>query len=240
MNKTVDDQSAGREPSAVPPIVDGLAPGESVTILGITYTAPADDGPGRDQHGRHDAPTLAQRMAETPVGPRGAEHILDDGMVGPAYRVEPLDEIRQYERQIAGEPLDVIISRIIRRRDVGAMSHEQAVKEIMAAFAAAQGDRWLIWSNQHGMWWRAHGVGYTGQIEEAGRYSRREAERHVAQATLDGQLTHRRIDPITGREYSAVDEVMVPTPYGAAYAEGATVSAAELTAERFGRTGAQA
>jgi hypothetical protein len=88
MNKTVDDQSAGREPSAVPPIVDGLAPGESVTILGITYTAPADDGPGRDQHGRHDAPTLAQRLVETPVGPRGAEHILDDGMVGPAYRVE--------------------------------------------------------------------------------------------------------------------------------------------------------
>lgn len=72
--------------------------------------------------------------------------------------------------------------------------------------------RWLIWSNQRRMWWREDGYGYTGLIEEAGRYERAEAERIVADATCDGQLTHWRTNQVTGVEYCAVDEVMVLAP----------------------------
>ena len=71
---------------------------------------------------------------------------------------------------------------------------------------------YLVWSNQHGMWWRPAGRGYTKQIEEAGRYTRVNAEAIVKDATLDGRLTHRRTNPLTGAEYSSVDEVMVPAP----------------------------
>ena len=35
---------------------------------------------------------------------------------------------------------------------------------------------WLIWSNEHGAWWRPAGCGYIRVIEEAGRYSRSEAQ----------------------------------------------------------------
>ena len=34
---------------------------------------------------------------------------------------------------------------------------------------------WLIWSNEHGKWWRSGGRGYTSVIGEAGRYMRRAA-----------------------------------------------------------------
>lgn len=71
---------------------------------------------------------------------------------------------------------------------------------------------YLIWSNQRGGWWRARERGYTVRIEEAGRYTREHAERIVANATLNGTLTHRRTNPYTGEEYSSVDEVMVLAP----------------------------
>jgi hypothetical protein len=70
----------------------------------------------------------------------------------------------------------------------------------------------LIWSNQHGTWWRPDERGYTQYIEEAGRYPRDHAERIVARATLDGQLAERRTDPYSGVEYASVDEVMVLAP----------------------------
>lgn len=35
---------------------------------------------------------------------------------------------------------------------------------------------YLIWSNEHGMWWRANSQGYTRILSLAGRYSRKEAE----------------------------------------------------------------
>lgn len=71
---------------------------------------------------------------------------------------------------------------------------------------------WLVWSNQRGMWWRGGRTGYTQYIEEAGRYTRDEAAKIVAQATCDGQLQHHRVDPYTGVEYIGVDEVMVQAP----------------------------
>ena len=70
----------------------------------------------------------------------------------------------------------------------------------------------LVWSNQHGMWWRPEQIGYTQIIDEAGRYSRSMAAEIVRDATLDGKLTYRRTDPVTEREYSAVSEVMVLAP----------------------------
>lgn len=73
-------------------------------------------------------------------------------------------------------------------------------------------DLYLVWSNQHGMWWRGGHRGYTQFIEEAGRYTRGDAEEIVAKATCDGALKHRRTDPYTGVEYTAFDEVMVPAP----------------------------
>lgn len=30
---------------------------------------------------------------------------------------------------------------------------------------------WLIWSNEHAAWWKPRGMGYTGIIGEAGRFS---------------------------------------------------------------------
>ena len=35
---------------------------------------------------------------------------------------------------------------------------------------------WLIWSNEHGAWWRPASCGYIRVIEEAGRYPRSEAQ----------------------------------------------------------------
>lgn len=36
-------------------------------------------------------------------------------------------------------------------------------------------ETYLIWSNEHGLWWRAGGYGYTPRLSEAGRYSHHQA-----------------------------------------------------------------
>lgn len=71
---------------------------------------------------------------------------------------------------------------------------------------------WLVWSNQHGMWWGPGHRGYRLRIEEAGRYTKAEARNIVALATCGWQLEERRRDPVSGREYTGFDEVMVPAP----------------------------
>lgn len=73
-------------------------------------------------------------------------------------------------------------------------------------------DRWLVWSNQRGMWWRPDQRGYTQFVEEAGRYTRGEAEDIVKTATCDGRLQHHRTDQVTGVEYVSLDEVIVFAP----------------------------
>jgi hypothetical protein len=35
---------------------------------------------------------------------------------------------------------------------------------------------WLIWSNEHGAWWRPQASGYTRNIGEAGRYTKEFAD----------------------------------------------------------------
>ena len=42
----------------------------------------------------------------------------------------------------------------------------------------------LIWSEEHGAWWRPGGRGYTTRITEAGRYSKGEAEHICANANV--------------------------------------------------------
>lgn len=71
---------------------------------------------------------------------------------------------------------------------------------------------YLVWSNQHGMWWRGGERGYTSVIEEAGRYTKAHAESIVNKATCDGALRHERINPVTGLRYESFDEVAVPAP----------------------------
>ncbi|MEV6035994.1 hypothetical protein AB0L65_32905 [Nonomuraea sp. NPDC052116] len=34
---------------------------------------------------------------------------------------------------------------------------------------------WLVWSNEHGAWWKPNRRGYTGDIWQAGRYTETEA-----------------------------------------------------------------
>jgi len=67
-----------------------------------------------------------------------------------------------------------------------------------------RGIKWLIWSNEHELWWSPDSKGYTPHIKEAGRYSLDEA--------LDicqDKLYRRKLHNI-GTEIPA--EVMVPSP----------------------------
>jgi hypothetical protein len=72
--------------------------------------------------------------------------------------------------------------------------------------------KFLVWSNEHRMWWRGGHAGYTEFIDEAGRYDRDVAENIVANASLGGLLTVRRTDPVTGEDYSQFSEVVVLAP----------------------------
>jgi len=46
------------------------------------------------------------------------------------------------------------------------------------------GDTYVIWSYEHGAWWRPASCGYTTRLEEAGHYSKVEADRIVADANI--------------------------------------------------------
>jgi len=43
---------------------------------------------------------------------------------------------------------------------------------------------WLVWSNEHGAWWRPGARGYTRLIADAGRYPRRVADRICNEANF--------------------------------------------------------
>jgi hypothetical protein len=42
----------------------------------------------------------------------------------------------------------------------------------------------LVWSIEHGAWWRPGGIGYTCELAQAGRYTRTEADRIVVKANI--------------------------------------------------------
>jgi hypothetical protein len=72
--------------------------------------------------------------------------------------------------------------------------------------------KFLIWSNEHRMWWRANERGYTDSIEEAGRYPYEQAAKVVLSASVNGQLLYDRTDPVTGEQYRQAPEVLVLAP----------------------------
>lgn len=47
-------------------------------------------------------------------------------------------------------------------------------------------ERYLIWSVDHQEWWRQSRFGYTGDIVEAGKFSRKDAETICAGANIVG------------------------------------------------------
>lgn len=70
---------------------------------------------------------------------------------------------------------------------------------------------WLVWSNEHGAWWGEAGVGYTRVLDEAGRYSRDDADAIVDRATVGGTLLIAR-EGRRGEPLSVLPEVAVPAP----------------------------
>lgn len=46
-------------------------------------------------------------------------------------------------------------------------------------------EAYLVWSNEHGAWWRPNSQGYTKRVVNAGRYSREEAI-NIARDAHDG------------------------------------------------------
>lgn len=57
---------------------------------------------------------------------------------------------------------------------------------------------WLVWSHEHGGWWRPGDWGYTPKTEEAGRYSYREALK--------------RCEGVGTDRHGAPNEVISPSP----------------------------
>lgn len=47
---------------------------------------------------------------------------------------------------------------------------------------------WLIWSNEHGMWWGPNHRGYYLRVSEAGRYTLDEARNICKQRSWEGRV----------------------------------------------------
>lgn len=70
------------------------------------------------------------------------------------------------------------------------------VRELLAALAAE--DRlvtadMLIWDADSGQWWKADGLGYTGDFEHAGRFTPVQVRAHLARAQWWINDTHPRL-----------------------------------------------
>ena len=44
--------------------------------------------------------------------------------------------------------------------------------------------KYLVYSREHNLWWRSEAKGYTSQIDDAGRYTEEEADRHCSCRSL--------------------------------------------------------
>lgn len=73
------------------------------------------------------------------------------------------------------------------------------------------GDEWLIWSNQHNAWSAPDRRGHTGMVENAGRYTRADADQICAAASQDGTITVDRQDP-DGQVRQVPPETAVKAP----------------------------
>lgn len=45
-------------------------------------------------------------------------------------------------------------------------------------------DSWVVWSEEHGRWWKPGECGYTDSLREAGRYSETRAKEIEARANI--------------------------------------------------------
>lgn len=58
--------------------------------------------------------------------------------------------------------------------------------------------KYLVWSEEHGAWWRANKYGYTREILEAGMYSEEDAREIIKEAH---------------KHTTALREIMIPDPF---------------------------
>lgn len=73
-------------------------------------------------------------------------------------------------------------------------------------------DNYLIWINEHVSWWRANSQGYTYSIEDAGRYSRKEAMDICRGANFGFMQDHENPNEIPVLEKDAI-ETMSARPF---------------------------
>lgn len=89
-----------------------------------------------------------------------SSHPLDMGPPPSPPRTTPMDERRDGK------------SRLVYDKERRTIMNEGPGQPALNAPAAAVGDwKWLIWSNEHRLWWRASAAGYTSNVDEAGRYT---------------------------------------------------------------------
>jgi hypothetical protein len=70
----------------------------------------------------------------------------------------------------------------------------------------AESEIFLVWSEEHGAWWRSGGAGYTHSMEQAGRYTKAQAEAIVASG-------NKEIHPDTGFYGDRTfNEIAIPDP----------------------------
>lgn len=89
---------------------------------------------------------------------------------------------------LPGGTIDALLAMMMARRASSlrvALGRRHGVAE---SEAKGDGLTYLLWSAKHQMWWRPDERGYTANIDEAGRYTRADAVRIVAQSAFHGDL----------------------------------------------------
>jgi hypothetical protein len=83
-------------------------------------------------------------------------------------------------------------------------------------------DDYLIWSHEHGAWWKPRKLGYTGNPTIAGRYTKAQAERICQDAAY-------------GWREGLPSEVMIPAerPAGVGWAQQIQEATSEAIAAKF-------
>ena len=79
----------------------------------------------------------------------------------------------------------------------------------------ADAQLYLIWSNEHQLWWQADSKGYTSNVAEAGRYTRAEAI-DIASGSRDGWMYGYAPPEIAIAEYDVLAHKRQPEPNRAA------------------------
>jgi hypothetical protein len=87
--------------------------------------------------------------------------------------------------------------------------------EVVVAAAITREDprKYLVWSNEHRMWWAPSERGYTPIIDEAGRFTLSDGMAICRKATLDGELSMKAESHVhPGRVWDVLPEQLVLSP----------------------------